>query len=48
VRGNRARMLEIVRTQSIFEGKRPTVLARRKQTLDEFEQALLKAQRNAK
>jgi hypothetical protein len=24
------------------------VLARRKQTLDEFEQALLKAQRNAK
>ena len=48
VRGNRARMLEIVRTQSIFDGKRPTVLARRKQTLDEFEQALLKAQRNAK
>ena len=48
VRGNRARMLEIVRTQPIFESKRPTVLVRRQQTLDEFEQALLKAQHTSK
>jgi hypothetical protein len=45
VRGNRAHMLEIVRSQPIFEGKRPTVLAKRKQTVDEFEQSVLKAQR---
>jgi hypothetical protein len=48
VRGNRTRMLEIARTQPIFESKRPTVLVRRKQTLDEFEQALLKAQHSSK
>jgi hypothetical protein len=48
VRGNRARMLEIVRTQPIFDTRRPTLLARRKQTVDEFEQALLKAQHESK
>ena len=48
VRGNRLRMLEIVRTQPIFETRKPTVLARRKQTVDEFEQALLKAQHESK
>jgi hypothetical protein len=48
VRGSRAHMLEIVRTQPIFESKRPTVLVRRQQTLDEFEQALLKAQHTSK
>jgi hypothetical protein len=48
VRGNRARMLEIVRTQPIFETGKPTVLARRKQTVDEFEQELLKAQHESK
>jgi hypothetical protein len=47
VRGNRARMLDIIRTQPIFATKSPTVLVRRKQTLDEFEQALLKAQHQA-
>ena len=45
VRGNRARMLEIVRSQSIFQTRDPTVLVRRKQTLDEFEKSLLEAQR---
>ncbi len=48
VRGNRTRMLEIVRTQPIFDTRRPTLLARRKQTIDEFEQALLKAQHETK
>jgi hypothetical protein len=48
VRGNRARMLEIVRTQPIFETKEPTVLVRRKQTLEEFEKALLEAQHKKK
>lgn len=47
VRGNRARMLEIVRTQPIFDNRRPTVLARRKQTIDEFEHAVLEAQRKS-
>ena len=46
VRGNRARMLEIVRTQSIFQSKSPTKLERRKQTLDEFERSVLHAQHN--
>ena len=45
VRGNRARMLEIVRTQPIFETKAPTVMVKRKQSLEEFEQAVLEAQR---
>lgn len=48
VRGSRARMLEIVRTQSIFQTKSPTRLARRKQSLDEFEQSVIHAQRNEK
>ena len=45
VRGNRARMLEIVRTQPIFQSKAPTVLVRRKQSVDEFEHAVLDAQK---
>lgn len=45
VRGNRARMLEIVRTQPIFETKAPTVMVRRKQSLEEFERSVLEAQR---
>ena len=45
VRGNRARMLEIVRTQPIFNAKRPTRLARRKQSVEEFEHAVIDAQR---
>jgi len=44
VRGNRARMLEIVRTQPIFQTKSPTVLVKRKQSLEEFERAVLEAQ----
>lgn len=43
IRGDRARMLEIVRTQPIFDGQTPTKLVRHKETLDEFEQALLAA-----
>jgi hypothetical protein len=46
VRGNRARMLEIVRTQSIFQSKAQTKLVRRKQTVDEFEQSVIHAQNN--
>jgi len=46
VRGNRARMLEIVRTQSIFQTKSQTKLVRRKQTVDEFEQSVIHAQNN--
>ncbi len=46
VRGNRARMLEIVRTQSIFQDKSQTKLVRRKQTVDEFEQSIIHAQNN--
>ena len=46
VRGNRARMLEIVRTQPIFDNKRPAKMTRRKQTVDEFEQSVIAAQRN--
>ena len=46
VRGNRARMLEIVRTQSIFQTKAQTKLVRRKQSVDEFEQSVIHAQRN--
>jgi hypothetical protein len=48
VRGSRARMLEIVRTQAIFQTKSPTRLARRKQSLDDFEQSVIRAQRNEK
>jgi hypothetical protein len=44
VRGNRARMLEIVRTQSIFQSKSPTKLVRRKQGVDEFEQSVIHSQ----
>ena len=44
VRGDRARMLEIARTQPIFNDKKPTNLQRRKQTLDEFEQSMIQAQ----
>ena len=46
VRGNRAHMLEIVRTQSIFQTKAQTKLVRRKQSVDEFEQSGIHAQRN--
>ena len=46
VRGNRTRMLEIVRTQSIFQDKSQTKLVRRKQSVDEFEQSVIHAQRN--
>ena len=46
VRGGRTRMLEIVRTQSIFQDKSQTKLVRRKQTVDEFEQSVIHAQRN--
>ena len=46
VRGNRARMLEIVRTQAIFQTKAQTRLVRRKQSVDEFEQSVIHAQRN--
>jgi hypothetical protein len=46
VRGSRTRMLEIVRTQSIFQDKSQTKLVRRKQTVDEFEQSVIHAQRN--
>lgn len=46
VRGSRARMLEIVRTQSIFQTKSQTNLVRRKQSVDEFEQSVIHAQRN--
>jgi len=42
VRGDRARMLDIVRRQPIFDGQKPTKLLRHKQTLDEFEQALIR------
>lgn len=45
VRGNRARMLDIVRKQNIFDDKRPTKLERRKQSVDEFERAVIRAQR---
>jgi hypothetical protein len=41
VRGDRARMLEIVRKQPIFDDKAPTRLVRHKETLDEFEQTLM-------
>ena len=44
VRGSRTRMLEIVRTQSIFQDKSQTKLVRRKQTVDEFEQSVIHAQ----
>ena len=43
VRGDPARMLEIVRGQSIFEGVVPTTLQRSKQTLEEFESGLKRA-----
>lgn len=43
VRGNRAKMLEILRTQPIFEEKASTKLARRKMSVDEFEQSLMHA-----
>ena len=46
VRGSRTRMLEIVRTQSIFQDKSQTKLVRRKQTVDEFEQSVIHAQNN--
>ena len=45
VRGSRARMLEIVRTQAIFKTKRPTKLVRRKQSVEEFERSVIDAQR---
>lgn len=41
IRGDRARMLEIVRKQPIFDDQTPTKLVRHKQTLDEYEQSLL-------
>ena len=45
VRGNRARMLEIVRTQAIFNDKRPTRLVRRNQSVADFERSVIEAQR---
>jgi hypothetical protein len=45
VRGNRARMLEIVRGQDLFDARKPTVLVRRAMSVDEYEQAVLKAQK---
>ena len=41
IRGDRARMLEIVRKQPIFDDQTPTKLVRHQETLDEFEQTLL-------
>lgn len=41
IRGDRARMLEIVRKQPIFDDQTPTKLVRHKETLDEYEQAFL-------
>ena len=43
VRGDPARMLEIVRTQPIFEGVTPTILMRSQQTADAFERSLERA-----
>jgi hypothetical protein len=40
VRGNRARMLELVRTESIFEDKSSLQLARSRQTLADFEKSV--------
>jgi hypothetical protein len=42
IRGNRAKMLEILRSQPIFDEKSTTKLARRKQTIDEFEQSQMR------
>lgn len=44
VRGDAARMLEIVRSEPIFEGSTPTAFVRSKQSVKAFERAL---QRNA-
>ena len=44
VRGNRARMLEIVRTQPIFDARKTMRLTRRKQSVEEFEHAVIEAQ----
>ena len=41
IRGDRTRMLEIVRKQPIFDDQTPTKLVRHKETLDEYEQTLL-------
>lgn len=41
VRGDAARMLEIVRSEPIFDGSPPTVLVRSKQSLKQFERALM-------
>jgi len=46
VRGNRARMLEIVKSQAIFQAKPTTRLVRSRQSIDEFEQSVIHAQRN--
>lgn len=43
VRGTRAQMLDMVRTHAIFDDKNPVTLVRSKQTLDQFEQSLLRA-----
>ena len=43
VRGDPARMLEIVRGQPIFDGVTPTILVRSKQTADAFERSLERA-----
>ena len=41
IRGDRARMLEIVRKQPLFDDQKPAKLVRHKETLDEYEQTLL-------
>jgi len=43
VRGTRAQMLDMVRTHAIFDEKNPVTLVRSKQTVDQFEQSLLRA-----
>jgi hypothetical protein len=40
VRGTRAQMRDLVRTQAIFDEKNPLKLVRSRQTLDEYEQSL--------
>ena len=43
VQGTRAQMLDMVRTQSIFDEKKPVKLVRSRQTLDQFQQSKLRA-----
>jgi len=43
VRGDPARMLEIVRSEPIFDGVTPTILVRSKLAVDAFERNLERA-----